>query len=323
MTRETKIGLLVGLAFIIVIGILLSDRFGANGGPPMAVLTNTGNVAHESVSAPGTANPPVTYVAPQEAPPTESVPTRDELTTLPPPVVPSARYTAPAPATPNSDIARGNNPNSPANSQEDRQEDHGADLTIPRQLSNAAQVQGEPLVPAHMDGTPRQPVSPPMVDPAPTTIVNAPVAAASPTSYVAQPGDSVSRMAARLLGKNNSANRKAIIEANASLREDPDRVIVGQTYVIPGRRTQVSTDTSSVSNSDGATPEPAPTTEYIYTVRSNDSLWKIANDVLGDPGQVDAIKELNANVLRGENHDTVIEGMKLKLPSKPPVASAN
>jgi nucleoid-associated protein YgaU len=321
MTRETKIGLLVGLAFIIVIGILLSDRFGASGGPPMAILTNTGNVAHESVSAPGTANPPVTYVAPQEQPPAESVPTRDEITTAPPPVVPSARYNAPAqnpypqpgaPSTQNPGVSS--------------QEDHGADISIPTTLANAAQQRNELLEPANMDGTPRQPsaAQPPMVDPAPATLDPT---LASPNTYVAQPGDTVSHMAARLLGKNSSANRNAIIQANASLRDDPDTVIVGQTYIIPSRHSIAVAPTNSVTNQDSMSsqdsPSNSPTEEYIYTVKPNDSLWKIANDVLGDPGQVDAIKELNARVLKGENHDTVIEGMKLRLPSKPPVASAN
>ena len=36
MTRETKIGLLVGLAFIIVIGILLSDQLMRSTEPPAA-----------------------------------------------------------------------------------------------------------------------------------------------------------------------------------------------------------------------------------------------------------------------------------------------
>ena len=37
MTRETKIGLLVGLAFIIVIGILLSDHLTSSTEPPKTV----------------------------------------------------------------------------------------------------------------------------------------------------------------------------------------------------------------------------------------------------------------------------------------------
>jgi nucleoid-associated protein YgaU len=60
--------------------------------------------------------------------------------------------------------------------------------------------------------------------------------------------------------------------------------------------------------------------EYFYTVQDGDSLWGIANDQLNDPAAVDAIKELNASVLKGK--DTVIPGMKLRLPSKP-AASAN
>jgi nucleoid-associated protein YgaU len=72
---------------------------------------------------------------------------------------------------------------------------------------------------------------------------------------------------------------------------------------------------------------PAPATigrtngrEYFYTVQDGDSLWQIANDELGDPSAVAAIKELNASLLKGK--DTVIPGMKLRLPSKP-TASAN
>ena len=38
MTRETKIGLLVGLAFIIVIGILLSDHINSSNDPAPAAM---------------------------------------------------------------------------------------------------------------------------------------------------------------------------------------------------------------------------------------------------------------------------------------------
>ncbi len=69
-------------------------------------------------------------------------------------------------------------------------------------------------------------------------------------------------------------------------------------------------------------PSVADGKEYFYTVQEGDSLWQIANDELGDPSAVDAIKELNQSVLKGKDHDTVIPGMKLRLPSKP-VATAN
>src|SRR5688500_1643917 len=53
MTRETKIGLLVGLAFIIVIGILLSDHFTSTIQPPPADLTVTEDIVNRSIVSPG------------------------------------------------------------------------------------------------------------------------------------------------------------------------------------------------------------------------------------------------------------------------------
>jgi hypothetical protein len=52
MTRETKIGLLVGLAFIIVIGILLSDHMTSSTEPPRRRCRSPGNNVRESVITP-------------------------------------------------------------------------------------------------------------------------------------------------------------------------------------------------------------------------------------------------------------------------------
>src|SRR4051812_31677916 len=56
MTRETKIGLLVGLAFIIVIGILLSDHMTSTNDPPKAPLSAAGSNLRESVVTPAGPN---------------------------------------------------------------------------------------------------------------------------------------------------------------------------------------------------------------------------------------------------------------------------
>ncbi len=85
MTRETKIGLLVGLAFIIVIGILLSDHLTSTTEPPQARLTQAGNNVRQGVSVPGatTANPPVTtIVAPAPVTPQQPIPMKDDLANL-------------------------------------------------------------------------------------------------------------------------------------------------------------------------------------------------------------------------------------------------
>src|SRR5436190_4520028 len=87
MTRETKIGLLVGLAFIIVIGILLSDQLMRSTEPPAAPLANVGDTLRKGTTTPASHNRPAPVaVSSQDAAPENEVPTRDEITRRPPPV---------------------------------------------------------------------------------------------------------------------------------------------------------------------------------------------------------------------------------------------
>ncbi|MGD0461542.1 MAG: LysM peptidoglycan-binding domain-containing protein [Tepidisphaeraceae bacterium] len=309
MTRETKISLLVGLAFIIVMGILLTDHMRSAGEPPQAALQDAGGAVRQAVNAPGTAEPPIRMVQPAEVSPTQSVPTHDELTRPPAPVIPSTNYQSESSST--------NSATPP--------EDHGADLPGPKPLVDLAQRNGEPLVPANIDGSNRNADlgSSDMSNTSnpPAAAETKPTAVVGPSRYTAQPGDSVSRMAAKFLGSNSRANLQAIIDANPSLQDDPDRVIAGQSYVIPAaRQTALAPSTPTVIPTPGPAGRGGNGREYFYTVQDGDSLWQIANDELGDPSAVDAIKELNASLLKGK--DTVIPGMKLRLPSKP-VASAN
>jgi LysM repeat protein len=307
MTRETKIGLLVGLAFIIVIGILLSDHFRSTMEPPQAALTNAAAEVREAVNSPGSANPPITMVVPQETPPTEAVPTHDELTQPPSPVIPSAANKSYPTISPSRSVAP---PRSAvtAQPQVNDQSDQVAGADGPGaggdNLTQTARQHGETLVPSNVDGSSKT------AGPADST---------GPKPYAAQSGDNVSRMAARLMGGNSRANRQALIDANPSLQQDPDRVIVGQTYMIPGRADTAPAMTATQAPT--STP-PSSAIGTIYTVQSGDSLWRIANDQLGDPSAIDAIKELNMSVLRGDDHDVITPGMKLRLPGKP-VASAN
>src|SRR3954464_9621464 len=81
MTRETKIGLLVGLAFIIVIGILLSDQLMRSTEPPSAPLANVGDTLRKGTVTPASHHPPVTRVVPQQqdVSPETAVPTQEEM----------------------------------------------------------------------------------------------------------------------------------------------------------------------------------------------------------------------------------------------------
>src|SRR4051812_5445221 len=99
MTRETKIGLLVGLAFIIVIGILLSDHLTSTTEPPQAPLVQAGKDVRSGVTVPGGTAAPITQVqVPQGVAPQSPVATRDELQPKQPPV--TVVQIGPAPTAP-------------------------------------------------------------------------------------------------------------------------------------------------------------------------------------------------------------------------------
>src|SRR6266404_8046467 len=77
MTRETKIGLLVGLAFIIVIGILLSDHINSNADPVRAEVRSFDSV-ERGVNAPNSRQPGATdaVIPPQAVVPQNRVQTQ-------------------------------------------------------------------------------------------------------------------------------------------------------------------------------------------------------------------------------------------------------
>src|SRR5258707_9855960 len=80
MTRETKIGLLVGLAFIIVIGILLSDHLTSSTEPPPAPLASTtATYVRNQVTTPGAPQNAAPIVIAPQVQPQRTVPTPRDL----------------------------------------------------------------------------------------------------------------------------------------------------------------------------------------------------------------------------------------------------
>jgi nucleoid-associated protein YgaU len=382
MTRETKIGLLVGLAFIIVIGILLSDHLTQSTEPQPAVLAIAGNSVRSGITVPGVTgnaggvnNPPITQVPPPtNVQPTSAVPTRDEVTRREPPVQivqvgaptlsasggqspqqTSPRTTSPVPSS-NDNVAI-----TPPPAQ------HSAEPATPQDQSGGTQVATqEPTTPEPTNNTNQ---SGPIVTQTPQSVAGAinnalknaakqagedlvsvggssdnssaqsrtgngssnppPVAG---TKYVAAEGDTLNKLAGRFLGGNTKVNRDAIMAANPFMKGDPNRIIVGRTYIIPTAGAATPAPTGQAASAAAPPREVPPTqaksntntstaaTESWYTVKEGDSLWKIATDQCGGPSAIDAIKELNKDTLKGG--DTVVVNTKLRLPSKP-VASAN
>ncbi|HEY7117721.1 MAG TPA: LysM peptidoglycan-binding domain-containing protein [Tepidisphaeraceae bacterium] len=361
MTRETKIGLLVGLAFIIVIGILLSDQLMRSTEPPPAPLASVADTLRKGTATPAPTRAPVAQVQPQQdVTPDNTVPTRDEITRRPPPVtfLPGAGAgtsvqvgpgtgasaqagnanpgQAQAPTAPAGQAGRAigligtdspNNTAAPIRGQR-------GDGTAGRSIADVAAAIGETLV--GPDGQPLrasqplQPISQQPQTPGTSTARPRQAAAGSARQYVAEPGDSLSRIAARLMGANTKANRDAIVRANPQLEADPNKIIVGQTYNIPAPGGQGAQAQTPPAAQRGAAPTaertertPAPVkaagAEFWYEVRPGDSLWKIAKQQLGDAGTVPAIKELNKDIVK--NWDVLPAGTRLRMPARP-IASA-
>jgi LysM repeat protein len=328
MTRETKIGLLVGLAFIIVIGILLSDHLTQSTEPQPAVLAVAGNGVRSATAVPGVtgaANPPITQVAaPTNVQPANPVPTRDELTPHAPPVQ-IVKVGAPTITTgsandqqqtnqartevtsssgsDSTDSNTTDNPPAPPVAESNSESTGGG---VANALQNAAKQHGEELVPVGGSSktTPSTPTQ------------------TGTKQYVAVEGDSLSKIAAKVFGSNTKANREAIIAVNPGLKSDPNKIIVGKTYNIPA-----SGGTESVATQTPA-PQPAPTVTTAtndksnwYTVKEGDTLSAIAQEQCGTIGAIAAILELNKDSLKDANH--VVVNMKLRLPNKPVATAAN
>ena len=164
-------------------------------------------------------------------------------------------------------------------------------------------------------------------------------------NHVAQPGETVTSMAANLLGKDTKSNRDAIINANTSLKADPDKLVAGQSYHIPSA---ADVPAGSVSSSASATPvtaaiippaspsvrlkldeagESKPATELKYTAAPGDTVTNMAGAFLGNDDKAHQDTIVNANSSLKADPDHVVAGQAYKIPapnglSASPTASA-
>lgn len=295
MTRETKIGLLVGLAFIIVVAILLTDHTATTTDPQPAAKADIGDNVRQSVTTP----------QPQ-------IPTRADLDAarrpepVRPPVVqvgPDANTGAPisiAPLVPGvGGGATGALP--PVVADRTPRTDGRLNDLVTRHPEELMAVDGAGQSPA---ASKPAPAAPPIVP---------------PKTYVAEAGDSLSRIAQRQMGGNTKANRDALLKANPSLQAEGNPVVLGKHYVIPSAGAVAQSEgkpATAARGSDSATPfrKPAPSTPntYWYTVKENDNLWRIAAAELGNGNLWQQIKDLNADVLKGS--ETVRANQRIRLP---------
>ncbi len=324
VTRDAKIGLLVGLAFILIVGILLSEHITSATAPQQAELARAGNSAREAAATPAAPEPKLASLKIDPNPqPLQPVVTRDQLDS--PRLPPTSKIELGQPEGGQIKVIRVDSPDPVANAVEVKHDtDTSAPPTrteiasqdrsgnVPQALADAARQHGMELM--ALDGksgntaanneTPRE-----------SAIANG----AKVKEYIALPGDSLSRIAARQMGASTPANQSAIIALNPSLQKDPGRILAGVKYLIPADAWAAAMGTSSESakptdSPRAADPKKSEVKTVIYEVKAGDSLWKIADREVGNANAVAQIKQLNADVL-GES-ETVKVGMKLKLPAR-------
>lgn len=133
-----------------------------------------------------------------------------------------------------------------------------------------------------------------------------------PATYTVRSGDSLSRIAKQVLG---DANRwREIYELNKDQISDPNKIYPGMVLKLSGKAE------SKPETKPETKPEPKPSA--TYTVRSGDTLSRIAQQTLGDGNRWREIYELNRDVI-GSNPNALKPGQVLRLSgSAPAIPSA-
>ena len=132
--------------------------------------------------------------------------------------------------------------------------------------------------------------------------------------YVVQEGDSLSTIALQVYGQVEGNRRVAverIYKANREIMPNMDLVSPGQRVRIPAL-SGVEHAHTSVGMAPGRAPGKREATGQMYVVQENDSLWKIAARELGDGTRYPEIAKLNAERLGDEN--VLHPGMRLRIP---------
>lgn len=290
MTRDAKIGLLLGLAFIFVIAFIV------NGLPNLRGDRNTDTNELTAGLANLPKNPPGIGARERELiNRRESVNNQIQEYQNIPIMEPLIRYQTDLPQAEGPVMARNNNPSNLQNS------DTVKTVDIGRIQVKRPEVQEQRIV------TP-----------------------ARPQVYVVKDGDNLSTIALQFYGAekgNKIAIITALFKANSKVLKSPDDIYVGQKLIIPpltnltgekekssgGLASAIFEKVTSIGRERLTSNKPeAASRGKSYTVRDGDSLWKIAADQLGDGSRYPEIAKLNDDVLSDEDSLTV--GMTLKMP---------
>lgn len=344
MTKEAKVGLLLGLAFIVAIAVILRGVHQGMPNEPDESLLMGGAQANNQAAA---SHPENLSVAVEKLSP---APALQPAQASPPPM--AAQPTPPAPAAPSSlvvDLPPGSTAEKTVAAN---------DIRFVHELPSAASTSQPAATPPAItppSGTVdravdrvamMQPVESGTIPAAGQVVrgqINPVVLTAGAKSvsfkgYTVAEGDDLTRIAKKVYGAEAGGrwvNVVKIYEANRQTMASMDNLKVGQSLVIPmveGAKDSkpaaqpVATPVASsgtpkpevakpeAAKPEAAKPETAKKTERVYVVKEGDSLWQIAQRELGAGNRFEEIIKLNNKTLT-KNHNLKV-GMKLQLPEK-------
>jgi hypothetical protein len=161
------------------------------------------------------------------------------------------------------------------------------------------------------------------ITPSVTLSAAVPASVATPTSQA--PASPAASLAGGLLGQDSKTNRDAIINTNASLRTDPDRLVAGKTYRIPAADVApvvVETQPAKIpapvsaapSHPDAVRSEDAAASVLKYTAVPGDTVGKMAAAFLGSDDKAHQQAIISANPSLQTNADHVEVGRAYKIP---------
>ena len=296
MSREAKIGLLVALAFLLVIGLLLSDHVTSVNREPPAPLTASARVVQAGLAAPGVQTGNV--VIPEPAYNDAGQPYvldrgSDEPPTLEVNIGAPAEDETPADAQANAGDWLNPTPG-PAQPTQMTNDPFG-------DLAEEARAAGEPV----------QFVKPADASQSVGTAI---------ADYEVVAGDTLGAIASKVFGSNTSDTQQRILALNPALAANPDRLAIGQVLKVPAKGSSggsngggaVASSTSSRTQTTPAAPATGGNAR-VYEVKSGDTLSEISQRTLGTSKRWREILKLNGDKL-GDAGDLQV-GMKLKLPA--------
>jgi LysM repeat protein len=335
MARETKVGLLAGLAFIICFAIILANRgrqepiapprsYLADGGANVPAAVQQGASKMNSVGTGRDVTPSRVDRPAPVAPPASGA----EL------LLPESPAGHPGPGTRNPSLSGGGdeagvNPAGERVLTSRIHDDVARRQDLERRLGNPATDPGATGTPDPQTALPSGNRSSPRQG-----------AAANSVPYTVAPGDTLSKIALAQFGNKSRAAIDAIFEANRSILTSPDTLKAGLVLSLPvpeaaPRLTKSEPLKPESSTAKAPTParvaegkgrpskksaeQPAPAPRW-YQVKKNDRYVSIARDQLGDAARWRELHELNKD--KFPDPKMIREGVRIRLPTTKVPASA-